>query len=345
MIKVLQTILCLLSAGILACAGRNLKTDPNVNLSAPPPANPAVPTVFARCDTIPCSCSCDDPFDPRTIPLAGDFAGMCLNTCEQRSVQRLSQRQAAAGEYFKDSCDDSNVVFAANVADFDAHGDLCFYVARIPLSSITTIIMQIEHAGGIQAHAQLRIVFSRDNPVNIVSQRKNVPREEKKTTDITFSVEALAPPGVPYKGDYGFRSHYFQAYRLTTLAVRARKMIKQDHHHVWQYQLALSGHDKAAIMDGLIGLGTKWAHSNHYHTTKNNCVLELFRVIDSRATIPWFRRLYASLWNNTLFLPTKAPSHLKHRGLNPRNRDDFRLPNLEVELGWQGDVNEDLCGK
>ena len=324
----------------LGCASKRLYKRPHTNISGPPEPVPGVSSVFEKCPKIPCSCSCDDPFDPRVMPKQGDFANLCLNTCEQRSVLRLSHEQVAEHVYFEVDQNDSDVVYAANVNHYNSDEELQFYIARVPLNSLKEIILQIEHAGGVQAHAQMRFSFEKENPVVLVPQRTELARNEIKVFDLTFSAEALAPPGIPYKGDYGFKSEYFQSYRLTSMDVRAKKMIIEDHHRVWQYRIGLQAHERKNVFLGFLDLGTLGKHENKYHTISNNCIIEIFRVLDERVHVPWLRRVIAKLAGRTLFMPTYAPKHLRRRGLKRKGR--FRLSNLEEELGWKEHINEEL---
>lgn len=324
-----------------SCTTQFSRTDPNTNLSAPPTSDPNVSPIFEHCPKFPCSCACDDPFDPRVIPKLGDFSNLCLNTCEQRSVKGLSIEELRKYNYF-DLIDSVKNYYAVNVTDYEENGRIIFYAAMIPKEGIKDVIMQIEHAGGIQAHAELRISFTVERPVLLISQRVSTPKLVKKCTDLVFSVEALAPPGVPYKGDYGFRAQYFQSYRLTTLFLRAHKMIKQDHHKVWQYRCKLSQDEKVKLMEQIILTGTINGHSNHYHTIKNNCIIELFKIIDKSVSLSWLTKCKIWISPNSTFLPTKAPENLKKRGLNPKKESDFHLQNLETELGWEEYIDEKI---
>jgi len=277
------------------------------------------------------------------MPESGFFAGQCLNTCDQRSVTPVSASTAAAYGYFSAGEDTAGAVFAVNVSHaIDTASPAFFCAARIPLEGLEDVILQIEHAGGLQAHAQLRFSFRPDMPVILVPQRTGADRTEYRVHDVHFSVEALAPPGVPYKGDWGFKSEYFQSYRLTSQIVRARKMILQDHHRVWQYRIRLTAAQKRDILLGVLALGERGAYTHKYHTAQNNCIIELFRVIDAHAGGGLLHRARAAMHRRTLFLPTYGPKQLKYRGLAPRRKNEFHLPNLESELGWESFIDQTM---
>lgn len=311
-----------------------------MNLSGPPEPTPGISPVFDKCPKIPCSCSCDDPFDPRVMPGNGDFSHQCLNTCEQRSVLWLTHEQVMEHNYFLVDTKDSDVVFAANINHYDADNEIQFYVAKIPLDALKEIILQIELAGGPFSHSQMRFSFEKENPVILIPQRTGLERKEIQVNELTFSAEALAPPGIGYKGDYAFKSEYFQAYRMTSMDVRAKKMIIEDHHRVEQYRLDLDMQERKKVLCGFLDRGTRLKHDDKYHTIKNNCILAIFSVLDTSLQIPWPRRALAKVRGRTLFMPTKAPKHLGYRGLVDRRY--FRLKNLEQELGWSGQIDKRL---
>ena len=72
-----------------------------------------------------------------------------------------------------------------------------------------------------------------------------------------------------------------------------------------------------------------------YHTSQNNCILKVFLVIDRVVPPAWYRKPLLAITNRTLFLPTRAPQHIKYRGLASSDSSSFHLPNLEDELGWE----------
>jgi len=332
-------LLIFIILAIINCASTGAYKKSQINLSGPPEPDTGVSPIFEKCPKIPCSCSCDDPFDPRVMPKQGDFAGLCLNTCEQRSVRMLTRDQVAAHTYFNVDPPDSDIVFAANINHYDDNNQIQFYVAKIPLYSLKEIILQIEHIGGPFSHSQMRFSFDEKNPVVLVPQDTGSDRKEITLSELTFSAEALAPPGIRYKGDYAFKSEYFQAYRMTSLEVRAKKMIIEDHHQVIQYRLDLDERERKNVFLGFLDLGTRRKHDDKYHTISNNCILAIFSVLDSRIHVPWPRRVLAKMKRRTLFMPTKGPNHLRYRGL--AKKGNFRMVNLEEELGWDGYIHQE----
>lgn len=333
-------IVAIVTLLVLGCTSTKMHKKSHINLSGPPEPVPGVSPVFEKCPKIPCSCSCDDPFDPRVMPGEGDFVNKCLNTCEQRSVLRLTHEQVAEHGYFDVDRNDSGVVYAAHINHYDSNNELQFYVAKIPLNSLREVILQIEHIGGPFSHSQMRFSFEKENPVVLVPQRTGSAREEVRIHELTFSAEVLAPPGIRYKGDYAFKSEYFQSYRLTSMEVRAKKMIIEDHHRVKQYRLDLKEQEKIDVFLGFLDLGTKGKHKDKYHTISNNCIIALFSVLDDRIHVPLPRRVISRIRGRTLFMPTKAPKHLRRRGL--KKRGHFQLANLEEELGWKEHINKEI---
>ncbi len=344
-------LLILLALGFIVYIihGPSLKQSRMISISAPPEGDPDAEPVFSFCEDIKCACSCDDPFDPRTVVDSGVYEGLCLNTCLIRSVLLISPEEVARLGYFEPkgkAGNDVQVIFTANIYHQD--NDSClpdFFIGRIEPNGVKEVIFQVEYGGGLHGHAQMRFRFSTDKPVVLVPQGTERERIEISVTDLYYSVEALAPPGIPYKGDYGFRRQYFQRYRMTTQYVRAKRMIKELNHRVWQYKLDLTPEQKAAVLYKAIEQAKNASPYERYHTAKNNCVLGLYRAIDPVISPSWYRKILMYVTNKTLFMPTRMPRHLRYRGIAAKKEETFHLPNLEVELGWEEYINEDLYKK
>ncbi len=351
LIRIIVSIVAMLIVGgivIIAWAlrGPSLKSDQFTFVSAPPESSMALDPYFMNCDSIPCSCECDDPFDPRIKSGAGDFEGQCLNSCITRSVVEISAEKAREIKYFTPETGNmknaKNVHYLVNISHNPNSDEESFYAACVEPAFITDIVYQVEHAGGLQGHAEIRFIFDPSHPVILVPQKTDVVREESHVTDLIYSVEMIAPPGVPYKGDYGFREQFFQRYRMCSLDAKAHQIIKVLHHRVWQYRLKMSQREKTNIFLAAIKSAASADPDERYHTTKRNCSIRAFEAIDRGARISWFRKPLMFITNNTLFLPTRAAQHLRYRGLAPKNKDNFQMKNLEVELDWEGYIDESL---
>ena len=81
-----------------------------------------------------CGCSPGDRFDPKPKMPQGTYQGQCINSCQQRSVRRLSAAEAA--EYGISP----EAIAVANVSHRDQ-----FWVAQIPADGVETVIYQLEH--------------------------------------------------------------------------------------------------------------------------------------------------------------------------------------------------------
>lgn len=330
---VVAAVLLLVTVGVVVILrGPSLRRTQFVSVSTAPEGGPAAP-VFSYCDSIRCACACDDPFDPRVMPDEGAFAGMCLNTCRTRSARLLPAESASAMGYFPDAAAGDGCLYVYNVYHLPDTADTpSFHVARVPVDAVSEAIFQVEHAGGLQGHAQMRFHLKADRPAILVPQRTSVDRAETAVGDLYYSVEALMPPGVPYKGDYGFRREFFQRYRMATQLVRAKTMIRRLRRRVWQYRLDVSESQLAQLLLVALEQATNADPDERYHTSQNNCALRIYSVIDRVVPPAWYRRLLLWLTDNTLFMPTRMPEHLRYRGLSSER---LRLPNLEVELGWE----------
>lgn len=334
----------LISAGVLLAVGaalvlivlRGPSLEPGqlVSVSTAPEGEGQMAPVFSRCDTIECSCACDDPFDPRTRAVGGVFDGLCLNTCRTRTALPLSPDSASLLGYFPDAGADGNrYLYVVNVYHLaDTTDTPSFRVARIPRDAVADVIFQVEHAGGVQGHAQMRFRLHSDRPAVLATQLTDVPRETDTVADLYYSVEAIGPPGVPYKGDFGFRREYCQRYRLATQLVRATTMIRTLHRAVLQFRLDISDKQANAMLVRAIEQGRRADPDERYHTTQNNCALRIYSVIDAVVAPAWYRRPLLCITDHTLFMPTRARHHLRYRGLAG---EPFQLANLETELGWE----------
>jgi len=149
------------------------------------------------------------------------------------------------------------------------------------------------------------------------------------------TAEALAPPGVPYKGDFGMQRQYHVAYRLESLYGRAWTMIRALGRPVWQYRLRLTPVQAAAVFGQVVrraqAEATATSTIRRRTTASRRCSTQVDRGAPS-ASWRWPLLLFT---NRTLFLPTRAPEHLRYRGLADSDSTRFHMPDLEVELGWQ----------
>ena len=124
------------------------------------------------------------------------------------------------------------------------------------------------------------------------------------------------------------------------MEVRAKKMIIEDHHRVRQYRLDLNEQERKEVFLGFLDISTQLKHEDRYHTISNNCMLAIFNVLDERIRIAGPRKAITKITGRTLFMPTKAPRHLRRRGL--KKRANFQLVNLEEELGWEKHIDKKL---
>jgi hypothetical protein len=327
--------------------GNPSAANPSGQISAPPTG--AFDPSFTRdCGGVPvkCACDCDDPFDPRTVQEAGLYKGMCLNTCDQRSMFSPGLTLLRENGYLldydprNDTQPFGQTIFIANIADYDTAAKRTrYFVGRINTAGLQDVIVQVEYHGGVAGHGQLRLRFRPEMPVVLVPQctgeRDADPKYSKRITDLVFSVEALGPRGVAYKADFGFKEEYAQAYRLETLSSRARTMIEVIGAPVWQYRVDLNLDQRMRVLNNMLRLSHQWAHENRYHTTRINCIQQVFQVIDASVTYDGWHSFRKWVGDVTLFIPPRAPAHLKRRGLASPNKGLFLLPNLEEELGLQ----------
>lgn len=324
---------------IWALHGPSLDTDQVVSVSSTPDIKEADP-YFKYCDTIDCSCDCNDPFDPRIKASEGEFEGKCLNSCVVRTAIQVPDTLAFKYGYLdKISNKSKDLKYIANVNHKPLDQSEEFYIAAVNPAYIKDVIFMVEHAGGVKGHAELRFIFDSFSPVYLIPQKTDSEREMDSSLSLIYSVEAIAPPGVPYKGDYGFREEFFQRYRICSLEYKSDLVIKKMGRRVWQYTLKISDEQKKKMLKAAIDFSTQADPEERYHTGRRNCAIRAFDVVRAGKKDSWFRVPLLMATNNTMFLPTRAFHHLKYRGLISGKIEDYDSKNLEVELGWEGFIN------
>lgn len=343
-ISIILTLFLIIIGGgltvvIWALHGPSLDEGQLVSVSSTPNIDGNTDPYFAFCDSIDCSCDCDDPFDPKIKSGEGAFAGKCLNSCVVRTVKEIPETLAFKHGYIDRIKDNSvkysNSKYLVNVSHRPMDKDEMFYVALLDPEKVRDVLFVVEHAGGLKGHAELRFSFDKSSPVTLIPQRTESEQIVDHTSDLIFSVEAIAPPGVPYKGDYGFREEFFQRYRMCSIESKAYTVIKKLHRRVWQYRLNASKEEKIKMFKYAVSMANNADPNERYHTAKRNCALRAFDVINGGSKISWYRKPLLLLTNNTLFLPTRAEKHLAYRGLLNSKVGKSSTKNLEVELGWE----------
>lgn len=330
---------------IWAIHGPSLDTDQVISVSSTPDIKDDIDPYFVYCDSIECSCDCNDPFDPRIKAGDGEFKGKCLNSCIVRTAVEVPDTLAFKYGYLdKILKGKSKYKYIANV-NHKADSIDEFYIAAINLNAVKDVMFVVEHAGGIKGHAELRFVFDSKSPVMLIPQNTDSERGVDSTYSLIYSVEAIAPPGVPYKGDYGFREEFFQRYRICSIEYKSDLVIKKLGRRVWQYSINVKEEQKEKMLEAAINFASKADPNERYHTGKRNCAIRAFDVVRAGKNDPWYRKPILMLTNNTLFLPTRAFNHLKYRGLISGKFEDYQSKNMEVELGWEKYINLSLYEK
>lgn len=325
---------------IWALHGPSLDSDQIVSVSSTPSINQNADPYFKHCDTIDCSCDCNDPFDPRIKSGKGEFEGKCLNSCIVRTALQIADTLAFKYGYLdKVAKSNKEYKYLVNVNHIDKYQKEDFYVAAVNTKAVKKVMFVVEHAGGVKGHAELRFVFDSLNPVILIPQKTDSEKEIDSTYSLIYSVEAIMPPGVPYKGDYGFREEFFQRYRICSIEYKSDLVIKKLGRRVWQYAINITDDQKTKMVEAAINFATKADPNERYHTGKRNCALRAFDVVNKESKIAWYRKPLLLITNNTLFLPTRAFKHLKYRGLISGKMEDYFSSNLEVELGWEEYIN------
>lgn len=215
-----------------------------------------------------CGCHPGDRFDPKPKMPRGTYQGQCINSCQQRSVRRLSPAEAA--EYGIPP----QAIAVANVSHRDR-----FWVAQIPADGVETVIYQLEHPI-FAAHAQLRFRFSPGSEVILIPQVPNSGESPTQISDLVLSVEAVPVVGGNFDLVAGFFDNFAIAYRLVSLEARAQRMIQVDGHRVEQIQLNLTPAQNHQLLLNAIAESERAGLSRMYHSFDRNCTSEVFRLLD-----------------------------------------------------------------
>jgi hypothetical protein len=236
-----------------------------------------------------------------------------------------------------------------------------FYIARIPLSGVTSVRGQRfsfgERDSGVLSlwgrltstlvnHAQVRFIFDSDAPIELF-QLDNTNLEGDPVeyiTDIVYSVEVVGPKGKKWsiKNSFGdlacahrilsTEEMFFERVYLCNYIVEQTPQLPLTEQDL-QHALHLIMHNSNAA-----GLDTPYYILTPF-LRASNCTSEAFRILD---TILWKRYtlkqkiIAKSLWR----LPVKLELYLQLRGLH-FNTDDFISINEEMkELLDRSDLKE-----
>ncbi|MEK6773614.1 MAG: DUF4105 domain-containing protein [Bdellovibrionota bacterium] len=268
---------------------------------------------------LPNSCIIDvnDPYEPDVKMTAGPLKDFCVNPLTRRSVEILSDFEAA--RYF------IPLAGTLTVANFSHLGK--FWVAQIPVAQVQKLKMQIEYFPIIKfpkldiAHTQFLFEFKEGSKILLAPQVKNsfVSATHVELKKMIFSVENIGPYGEKFAALKGLKGHYNIAYRAISLHDKFKWMVSEQKHIVSQKLLALTPEQVYIVLMESLNRGSYWSTTRAYNTIRPNCVSELFSILDAALNL---KNFYVP------FIPNFAPQALSSRGLLEKN---IQLLNLNEE--------------
>jgi hypothetical protein len=156
-----------------------------------------------------------------------------------------------------------------------------FFVARIPRDAVREVLLQLEHfpPEAIAAHTQIRFLFS--EAVELIPQTGAPDSGERVyVNDLTLSIEAAAPRGVPYNLIKGMRPYFMTAYRITTAATEHHEVVVTQKRRVSQHRIDLTPVEMRRLLEHAIETATNLGYTRVYNTLTASCTTEAMRLID-----------------------------------------------------------------
>ncbi len=217
-----------------------------------------------------CPVDANDPYAVAAKVPAGKYKGMCLDIKTKRSVQILENNSA----YMV-------------VTNF--YHDNRWWTARVPKDGIKDTIFQIALFETsvpfiVAAHTQIRMIFDSQNPVVLVPQNLEDQKAGVSSlalTDVVYSVEYIAPPGVSYSLLKGQFNKLGIVGRFLSMKSRAAEELKGDSKEIIkQIPLDLSSSEKSAFLENAMLQSERMGLKEMYNTVQKNCTTELFTILD-----------------------------------------------------------------
>lgn len=223
-----------------------------------------------------CITNPNDPYEPRVRMVTGPDTGVCVNSTLRRSVMALTGAEAA--KYFPAA--DGKIV----VANFSHKNK--YWIAEIPLSKMTDMILQSEHFPMVNKpvkieidHTQIHFAFS--EPIRLISQAADEARETLELYDLILSEENIGPYGEAFDFFGGAKGHFNVAYRVVSLEDKYNWMIAEQGHTVSQRRFDLNQYNQISYLLEGIKRGTKYGSGRPYDSFNLNCSTEILDILNA----------------------------------------------------------------
>ena len=269
----------------------------------------------------------------------GKFAGKTLNTAVRRPLYVIGTGTGAS-DALSDKLYSENVL----VANFYHNGE--FYVARIPVSKIKSVVLLTAPFSKMASHTMLRFVTDKDARVELVAKIEsnsantevNIKPLETPIAikDLVFSIDGTEPRGQEggWKMKDAIAGAYTIALRMVSVQERFRWFVMEGT-PIKQVDLNISREMAQRLVRRGIETSQTEAWSRAYHLLCANCTNLAIRLV--KDNVPYDQRSETERRSLKLFLQEKLDPFLK--ALEPFTQ--FTRFNLGT-LGWLGKDKVDL---
>lgn len=239
----------------------------------------------------------------------GDNRGKCIDSCRFRAIESL------------DESDGRRLI--ANILHEGK-----YWIASVPMNSVDRVSIGFEAFRPRINHVYLRFSFSNAEMVKLypnlaTARSKTRPRYELR--DLILSAEGVPAQGLPYSVSSSAFGNYLLIHRWISLTGFADYTVGRLNHSIQQYQLHLSGPERAQALDRALQASVKNGFSSIYNLLFNNCATAAIRAVVDQ-DFQW--RDFDSGLSVDLSIGTFM--YLRRRGLLAEGKS-FQLPNLEEE--------------
>jgi hypothetical protein len=276
------------------------------------------------CKSKPCSCSCYDPYEPRVFAKVGIDQDNCLDTCTMRNLLVLDDFERNKFSPEKDE------MVIANIR----HNGT-FYVGKINPNNIKDIIYQVDWFGiWPQGHGQLCFVF--EEPLTLIPQLTNVDRTKiEKVKKLVFSIHGTTVPNKEMNFQTAMNSEITTIFMMGSLIDDIKYSVAQEKHTIEQHLLKLTIQEKVSIFKNLMNHSNTIGYTRLFNLTDNNCVSELFKVLDN--SLNDFNSKINEIMKSdfTRLLPTETANYFKKLGIYNTRLEDINPKNYVKLINFE----------
>jgi hypothetical protein len=241
---------------------------------------------------------------------------LCVEKTRFRPLLILTQREKKNFQFD----DNPSYAYVANVRHVrdNTHVNQ-WYVAAIPLESVTSFVFQVlmiraPILGVRGGHSQMRVFFGKD--VILKPQFPANPKEELRLRELIFSAQGVGSPGQRLDLLRGIDGSFLMSLGVyTTNAKLFDDFIEFSSDANRQIKLALSKEMMINYLRAWIRDGNNQRLSRQFELLGNNCNSNHFRILDEILQASYTPAQREAMQHVPLFDPDQAERALKARGL------------------------------